>query len=489
MTLAHRISIRAVLVGALAASFAGTARLDASAFAINELGARAQGMGGAFTSIADDASAIFFNPAGLAFQRGTQLEMDNLVVVGQFRFFPSDPPPGQQIPEKGFHGSIKPKFIPVANLYFSKGFGERWTFGFGGFAPFGLAANYTNFNDGDPANTKYPGRFAGTRAALQSFWFQPTLAYKISKNQSIGVGVALVYTHLFLEQSILNPYDIEDPDAFSLELAADVFPGVDPKLAFASFARLLPEGRFRAAATAKSPGFSAGYLYKQPEGKWQFGAMWRSSVVHHLRGKASFAFNSDGALFPFLPKDRGLYDLFPNQGITGTLVTPATYVLGFSKPFFWNGTIAFDFRTQDFHRFKDLPINFSRTHDSQGRKLATPAEQRLDFNFHNSYLLQLGYEKPINPKTDLRVGYVFDHSPVPDESVGPLFPDNNRHSFTVGATRLVGGMELTLFYQAMQMVNRTVSVPANAFQFTNGDYRNFVHLAGAGLRLHLGKQQ
>ncbi len=39
----------------------------------------------------------------------------------------------------------------------------------------------------------------------------------------------------------------------------------------------------------------------------------------------------------------------------------------------------------------------------------------------------------------------------------------------------------------MQMVNRTVNVPANRNDFTNGDYNNFVHLAGAGLRIVMGK--
>ena len=85
-----------------------------SAFAINELGARAQGMGGAFTSIADDGSALFYNPAGIAFQKGLKLEMDSLVVVGLFRFFPSSTPPGAVVPANGYSGSVKPHFIPVA---------------------------------------------------------------------------------------------------------------------------------------------------------------------------------------------------------------------------------------------------------------------------------------------------------------------------------------------------------------------------------------
>jgi len=39
-----------------------------SAFSIAEQGAKAPGMGTAFTSIADDGSAFYYNPAGIAFQ-------------------------------------------------------------------------------------------------------------------------------------------------------------------------------------------------------------------------------------------------------------------------------------------------------------------------------------------------------------------------------------------------------------------------------------
>ena len=51
----------------LLCALCGAPRAWGSAFAINELGVRAQGMAGAFASIADDGSAIFFNPAGMAF--------------------------------------------------------------------------------------------------------------------------------------------------------------------------------------------------------------------------------------------------------------------------------------------------------------------------------------------------------------------------------------------------------------------------------------
>jgi hypothetical protein len=58
------------LVGALL--LWGPAEADdfAAAFLENGMGGRALGMGGAFTAVADDASAVFWNPAGLVWKKG-----------------------------------------------------------------------------------------------------------------------------------------------------------------------------------------------------------------------------------------------------------------------------------------------------------------------------------------------------------------------------------------------------------------------------------
>ncbi|HWP85567.1 MAG TPA: outer membrane protein transport protein, partial [Terriglobia bacterium] len=268
--------LASLVAGLFLVSGLGAPAAWGSAFSIAELGARAAGMGTAFTAIADDGSALVFNPAGIAFQPGTRLEMDSLVVVGLFHFFPLDPVPGTVVPEKGFNGSIRPKFIPVASLYFTHQLSERTTFGVGLFTPFGLSANFTNFNDSDPPLTKFTGRYAGTRARLESFWLQPTIAFRITENSSFAVGGALVHTHLLIEQSFLNPLD--DGLEFGREAAPTIFPGVDRELAARSIARLLPEGRSRIAGTSNAPGLAAGFLYKHPRGRWNLGLMYRSAV-------------------------------------------------------------------------------------------------------------------------------------------------------------------------------------------------------------------
>ena len=53
-----------ILVIALILSL--TSGLIANGLSLNSMGTRALGMGGAFVGLADDASAIYWNPAGLS---------------------------------------------------------------------------------------------------------------------------------------------------------------------------------------------------------------------------------------------------------------------------------------------------------------------------------------------------------------------------------------------------------------------------------------
>jgi len=93
-------------------------------------------------------------------------------------------------------------------------------------------------------------------------------------------------------------------------------------------------------------------------------------------------------------------------------------------------------------------------------------------------------ERALNSTMTVRLGYMFDKSPVPDQSVGPLFPDSNRHSFTIGASKRQGDKELSLFYEAMVFDNRVTNVAANDNLYTNGEYHSFAHLAGASVRFN-----
>src|SRR5262249_23501828 len=153
----------------------------------------------------------------------------------------------------------------------------RMTVGFGAFMPFGLGGNWTNFKDSDPANTKFVARFANTRPKMESVWLQPTMAYRVSPNLSIGMGLAFVHTHVLLEQSLLNPQG--DAVEFGKALAPLIFPGSNASTSGKIIARLLPEGRFRFAGVSKNVGGNLGLLYWRPSWKTRFGFNYRTAVV------------------------------------------------------------------------------------------------------------------------------------------------------------------------------------------------------------------
>src|SRR5438046_2313551 len=120
----------------------------------------------------------------------------------------------------------------------------------------GLGANWTNFKDSDAKETKFVGRYATSRPKMESIWIQPTVACRLSDNLSFAVGLALVHTHVLLEQSVLNPYD--DGRTFGEQVSPKIFPAEDAKLGGNIVARLLPEGRSRFAGVSNNIGGTAG---------------------------------------------------------------------------------------------------------------------------------------------------------------------------------------------------------------------------------------
>ena len=78
------VSVVLVLLFTASTSFA-------AGFRIPEAGAKAMGMGFAFTAQADDPSAIYFNPAGL-----TQLKGNNIMVGATYLRWTAGSSPGRR---------------------------------------------------------------------------------------------------------------------------------------------------------------------------------------------------------------------------------------------------------------------------------------------------------------------------------------------------------------------------------------------------------
>jgi long-chain fatty acid transport protein len=199
--------------------------------------ARATGQGEAFVAQADDASAIYYNPAGLTQLHGTQSSAGGYLTFRDVRFNGAAANEEMNDPAYAVH------------IYNATDFGlEDWRFGFGINIPFG---NDVDLGD----NSSF--RYIATKSNLKVTSYTPTVAYKFNDHFSLGAG--------------LNIYDgqtqVERLVPFSL-----LFPG-------------LPDGRSRFDGEGQAFGATAGLMWKINE-QHTIGVVYRSPFAIDFHGNA-----------------------------------------------------------------------------------------------------------------------------------------------------------------------------------------------------------
>ncbi|MBI5394439.1 MAG: outer membrane protein transport protein [Verrucomicrobia bacterium] len=212
---------------------------SSSAFALGfrnpDQGARATAQGEAFVAQADDATAVYYNPAGM-----TQLEGYHSA-AGAYALFPSSHFSGAAGKTEMNVESYSPHFYNVAD------FGLRdWRFGLGINAPYGNAVNYSHYG---------PFRYTVTESYLKILNVAPTVAYRINDQWSVGAG--------------LNIY------RGSTELKRMV--------SWAPFP--VPDSRFKFKGVGYALGGTAGVLFKLNE-QHTFGMNYRSPFQIDMEGDA-----------------------------------------------------------------------------------------------------------------------------------------------------------------------------------------------------------
>ncbi|MCX7984817.1 MAG: outer membrane protein transport protein, partial [Bacteroidetes bacterium] len=167
----------------------------AGGYQIYEQGARATGMGGAFVARASDPSAIFYNVAGLGFQKGTN------VLAGINLIVPSTTFKGKGIVQPLEYSTKSNVFTPI-NLYGSHEVTENVVVGMGVYNPFGLG---TEWNDlwGVSVSGRYLGSTKAVKSSVETWYFNPSIAYKINNELSVGVGISYIYASAFISRNIL----------------------------------------------------------------------------------------------------------------------------------------------------------------------------------------------------------------------------------------------------------------------------------------------
>lgn len=150
----------------------------------------ASARGGAFAATADNASAIYYNPAGITQLSGIRSLMSAYAISYEASVDLAGPggtedTKGQPAVVPHSFYTLQPKNSPV-------------TFGLGLYAPFGLGFEYD-----DAA----PFRTLAKKGSMQYTTVSPVVAWKINETLSVGAGPTINYSRLKLARGIVTRGD------------------------------------------------------------------------------------------------------------------------------------------------------------------------------------------------------------------------------------------------------------------------------------------
>ena len=169
-----------VLAYSIAASLAAlSGQVAASGFALIEQSA--SGLGNAYAggaASADDASTIFFNPAGMSRLQGKQ------VAVALHAIKPSAKFTGTALPGTNMGGDAGSLAL-VPNAYFAMEINPAMKVGLGLNAPFGLQTEYDSL---------WVGQVHAIKSKIETVNLNPSVAYRI--NEAISIGAGINYQHI-----------------------------------------------------------------------------------------------------------------------------------------------------------------------------------------------------------------------------------------------------------------------------------------------------
>lgn len=166
---ASRILFLGVSLSSWAAHGAGFAIIEQNA----------SGLGNAYAgqaAVAQDASTVFFNPAGLARIEGREVVVAAHMIQTSAQFTDTGSTLGV-LGEGGDAGMT----APIANVYLAMPINDTLTAGIGLNAPFGLMTEY---------DTPWAGQTQGIKSELKSININPSLAWRANARLSFGLGIS-----------------------------------------------------------------------------------------------------------------------------------------------------------------------------------------------------------------------------------------------------------------------------------------------------------
>ena len=326
----------------LAAVAGGSAH--AAGIAVDLQSARGVGMASSLIGAVDDASGIYYNPAGIAQGQGLEVALGTAPIIPSFTV---KNPQGQNL--NGVTNVITP-----VHFYSTWGISDDWTVGIGVFTPYGLKVEW------EPG---WEGREIVNKADLKVYDINPTAAYRYGPFR-IGGGIQIVRATVELTKDI--------------NLLDNGFVGVD------------------LGAGAWGVGGNVGIQYEAIEKILTIGATYRSSVKLNFDGRAHFE--------NVPPSYAGV---FKDQPAHTSLKLPDTFGLGVAVRPIPELVLDFDLNYFAWQQFQAIDIQFDdpqlNTYEAKQWHHAWNYRIGAEYTLNEHFQLRAGilYDKAPSPSFTL----------------------------------------------------------------------------------------
>jgi long-chain fatty acid transport protein len=441
-------------------------------FALNEIGSCAIARGFAATAGGCmDASLLFWNPAGLARLSGGQALLGVSAIQLNGRFV-------RDTTAREYEGEAPLAIVP--NLFVNKQLeymNRKFAVGGGVYVPYGLTSQW-----GDD----FIGRFSSKKAALQTIYAQPNIAFNINNRWSIGGGPVYVKSNVELIQSIdLSGIPAAGTTTFGMlgfskgteigqvhiQTGGHTFTGAVGIMGMIND-RVTVGARYLGKARVKYRGSVAEFT--QTTTGLVLPATINAALVAGTQIDALLApqFAAGGA---FEPGQQGWTEItHPDQAQAGVHYKD-----------FHDWDVEFDYQWTGWKKFKELPVTFIRP---AGGPNVTISRVLIE-DYNNTSAFRIGAEHLFPSKATIRLGLAGATQAAPEATVTPLLPEQGRSYFSLGGSYpLTSKVTIDGAYMNIQTpgrrgrtderANRTITAP----QLNNGVYSLTAHILSLSLK-------
>lgn len=349
----------------------------AAGFALSEQSG--SGLGNAFAgaaAVAEDASTIYFNPAGMIYIKGTQVvgAIHSIKPTGHFNDNGTSTKAIGSGATGGEGGDLGHwAFVP--NLYYKRDLTEAIKFGLGINSPFGLKTEYEK---------DWIGRFQGVKSELKTINVNPSLAFKLNEQLSVGFGLSAMWAEATLTS------------AANLALIGQ------------------PESTAKSKGSDWGFGFNLGAIYALDNTR--IGLAYRSRVIQHLKGKST----SPATILNANPSNT------LNTNIIADVTLPETLSLSTLSELNEKWDLLTDVTWTRWSRFEALSV---MRENGSNTTLSSTIE-----NWSNTLRYSAGLNYKYSDMLKLRTGIAYDEEAISNDYRTVRIPGNDRTWLSFGAS-------------------------------------------------------